>query len=76
MAAVEVLSIVVPFSIVNVPVPKAPALLISKVPALKVTPPLKVLLPLKARVPEALFMMTVSPLPAMMPLKVLLLELV
>ena len=46
MSLPEVLSIVVPPLIVNVPVPKAAALLISKVPALKVTPPLKVLDPL------------------------------
>jgi len=51
MAAPEVLSIVVPLSIVKFPVPKAPALLISKVPALKRTPPLKLLFPDKVSVP-------------------------
>ena len=52
MAAPEVLSIVVPTAIVKVPVPKAPALLISKVPAFKFRPPLKLLLPVRIKVPE------------------------
>ena len=51
IAAVEVLSIVVPLSIVKVPEPKAPALLISNVPVLNVRPPLKLLLPDKLSVP-------------------------
>ena len=50
IAALEVLSIVPPL-IVKVPLPKAPALLISKVPALKVSPPLKVLMADSVNVP-------------------------
>ena len=56
MAALVVLSIVVELSIVNVPVPRAPALLIRSVPELKVTPPLKVFVPDKLRVPEPVLM--------------------
>ena len=53
IAALEVLSMVVPPSMVNVPEPKAPALLISKVPVLKVRPPLKLLFPDRTSVPAA-----------------------
>ena len=52
IAPPDVLSIVVPASIVKVPVPKAPALLISRVPPLKITPPLKLLLPESVNVPD------------------------
>ena len=57
---------VVPFSIVKSPVPKAPALLISRVPALKVTPLLKLLLPDKTSVP-APALLILSPDPEMIP---------
>jgi len=50
MAAPEVLSMV-PVVMVKVPVPKAAALLMSRVPAVKVTPPVKVLAPARVRVP-------------------------
>ena len=66
MALPEVLSMIVPASIVKVPVPKAPALLISSVPALKVTPPSKLLLPDNARVPAPALMIP-KPLPKIDP---------
>jgi len=50
MLAVDVLSMVPP-AMVNVPVPRAVALLMSKVPAFKVTPPVKVLAPAKVKIP-------------------------
>jgi len=54
----EVLSIVVPEAIVNVPavVPKAAAALILIVPALCVTPPVKVLVPERVSVPRLLWL--------------------
>ena len=54
MAEPEVLSMVVPALIVNVPatVPRALELLISNVPPLKVTPLVKVLTPDKISVPD------------------------
>ena len=67
MAAPEVLSIVVALSIVKVPVPKAPALLISKVPAAKVRPPLKLLLPDRTNVPAPCLMIAWAPPPIVPP---------
>ena len=51
IAAPEVLSIVVAALIVKAPVPNAPALLISRVPTLNVTPPVKLLLPERTKAP-------------------------
>jgi len=66
IALVEVLSIVVAALIVKVPVPNAPALLISRVPTLKLTPPLKLLLPERANAP-APALVILSPEPEIAP---------
>ena len=62
MAAPVALLKVPPLS-VNMPVPSAPALLMFRVPALRVTPPLMVFTPPKARVPALLVTAAIVLLP-------------